>query len=375
MKKTKHSEEKMIAAVKQLEAGRSAKELARELGVTDQTLYNWRAKYSGMDVSDAKRLKSLEDENRRLKTMVADLSLDKEALKAVIPKKRVELVSARRDVAFVMAEFAYSERQACKLVDVDRTSYRYEARPDKNDQLREALIALARQKPRWGYRRLWVVLSKRGHDVNVKRIYRLYRQAHLAVRRLKRKRLERGAPVNALLAAPNQEWGLDFVSDGVASGRGIRMLTVVDGYTRECPAIEVGVSLGSGRVTRTLDRVIAERGTPKAIRCDNGPEFTSRHFLAWCEERGISLVHIQPGRPMQNGYVESFNGRLRDECLNANWFLNVVDAKEKIEHWRVEYNSDRPHSSLAYRTPEEFAKTCSELTSRMVATPPSRPSS
>lgn len=284
-------------------------------------------------------------------------------------------MSARRDVAFVMAEFAYSERQACKLVDVDRTSYRYEARPDKNDQLREALIALARQKPRWGYRRLWVVLSKRGHDVNVKRIYRLYRQAHLAVRRLKRKRLERGAPVNALLAAPNQEWGLDFVSDGVASGRGIRMLTVVDGYTRECPAIEVGVSLGSGRVTRTLDRVIAERGTPKAIRCDNGPEFTSRHFLAWCEERGISLVHIQPGRPMQNGYVESFNGRLRDECLNANWFLNVVDAKEKIEHWRVEYNSDRPHSSLAYRTPEEFAKTCSELTSRMVATPPSRPSS
>jgi putative transposase len=257
---------------------------------------------------------------------------------------------------------------------VDRSSYRYEPRPDRNGELREALVTLARQKPRWGYRRLWAVLSQRGHDVNVKRIYRLYRQAHLAVRRLKRKRLERVAPVNALLMAANQEWGLDFVSDGVASGRGIRMLTVVDGYTRECPAIEVGISLGSGRVTRALDRLIAERGAPKSIRCDNGPEFTSRHFLAWCEERSIILVHIQPGRPMQNGYVESFNGRLRDECLNASWFLNLVDAKDKIERWRIEYNSDRPHSSLAYRTPAEFAKTCSELTSRMAATPPSRPS-
>jgi putative transposase len=274
-----------------------------------------------------------------------------------------------------MEEFQYSERQACKLVDVDRSSYRYEPRPDRNGNLREALVALARQKPRWGYRRLWAVLSQRGHDVNVKRIYRLYRLAHLTVRRLKRKRLERAAPVNALLTGANQEWGLDFVSDAVASGRGIRILTVVDGYTRECPAIEVGVSVGSGRVTRALDRVIAERGAPQSLRCDNGPEFTSRHFLAWCAARGITLVHIQPGRPMQNGYVESFNGRLRDECLNASWFLNVIDAKEKIERWRVEYNSDRPHSSLAYRTPAEFARNCSELTSRMAATPPSRPSS
>ena len=211
--------------------------------------------------------------------------------------------------------------------------------------------------------------------MNVKRIYRLYREANLAVRRQKRKRLERSAPVNALLTAPNQEWGLDFVSDGVASGRGMRMLTLVDGYTRECPAIEVGFSVGSQRVTRVLERVIAERGAPKGLRCDNGPEFTSRHFLAWCEERGIAIDHIEPGKPMQNGYVESFNGRLRDECLNANWFLNIVDAKDKIERWRVEYNDERPHSSLDYRTPAEFAKTCSELTSRMAATPPSRPSS
>ena len=282
-------------------------------------------------------------------------------------------MSARRDVALVMAEFAYSERQACKLVEVDRSSYRYDPRPDRNSELREALVTLARQKPRYGYRRLWAVLSRRGHDVNVKRVYRIYRREHLAVRRLKRKRLERAAPVNALLAAPNQEWGLDFMCDGVASGRAIRILTLVDGYTRECPAIEVGVSVGSRRVTRVLERVIDERGAPKALRCDNGPEFTSRHFIAWCEERGITLVHIEPGRPMQNGYVESFNGRFRDECLNASWFVNMVDAKQKIERWRIEYNGERPHSSLAYRTPSEFAKTCSEPTSRMAANPPAPP--
>lgn len=274
-------------------------------------------------------------------------------------------MSARRDVAFVMSEFRYSERQACKLLDLDRSSYRYESRPDRNAELRQQLITLARQKPRYGYRRLWAVLARRGHKVNVKRVYRLYRQEHLAVRRLKRKRLERMAPVNAMPTAPNQEWALDFVSDGIANGRGIRILTVVDGFTRECPAIEVGVSLGSRRVTRVLERVIAERGTPQSLRCDNGPEFTSRHFIGWCEERGIALVHIQPGKPMQNGYVESFNGRFRDECLNANWFLNIADAKQKIEGWRMEYNGERPHSSLAYRTPNEFAEVCSELTSGM----------
>ena len=183
--------------------------------------------------------------------------------------------------------------------------------------------------------------------------------------RLKRKRLQRSVPVNAMLMAPNPERAPDFISDGIASGRGIRILTIVDGFTRECPAIEVGVSLGSRRVTRVLERVIAEGGVPKSLRGDNGPEFTSRHFLAWCEQHGMALVHIQPGKPMQNGYLESFNGRLRDECLNANWLLNIVDAKQKIERWRVEYNEERPHSSLAYRRPNEYAEVCSELTSRM----------
>ncbi|MEO7649484.1 MAG: IS3 family transposase [Bryobacteraceae bacterium] len=374
MKKTKHSEEKIIGAVKQLEAGRAVKEVARELGVTDQTLYNWKSKYGGMEISDAKRLRVLEDENRRLKEMVADLSLDKEALKTVIPKKRMELVSARRDVALLMREHRFSERHASKLLEVDRSTYRYESQPDANEELRGALVELARQKRRYGYRRLWAILTQRGGwDVNVKRINRLYREEGLMVRRLKRKRVKRDRSAGTPLSAPNQEWAIDFVSDSLASGRGMRALTVVDSYTRECPGIEVGSGICSRQVTRTLDRIIAQRGKPVALRCDNGPEFTSRHFLAWGEEQGIAVVHIQPGKPMQNGHIESFNGRLRDECLNANWFVNLADAKRKIESWREDYNQERPHSSLAYRTPAEFAKTCSELTSGMAATPPSRP--
>jgi putative transposase len=195
-------------------------------------------------------------------------------------------------------------------------------------------VALARQKPRYGYRRLWAILERRGWEVNVKRIYRLYREAGLMVRRLKRKRISREVLAECALTGANQEWALDFVSDAVASGRALRALTIVDSYTRECPAIEVSSGISSRQVTRVLERIIEERGKPKSLRCDNGPEFTSRHFLAWCEERDITLNHIQPGRPMQNGHVESFNGRLRDECLNASWFLNLTDAKRKIENWR-----------------------------------------
>lgn len=284
-------------------------------------------------------------------------------------------MSARRDVALLMAEHRLSERHACRLLELDRTTYRYEPRPDRNSELREALVALARQKPRYGYRRLWALLTRRGWQVNEKRIYRLYREEGLMVRRLRRKRVTRERAAETLLSAPNQEWALDFVSDALASGRGLRGLTIVDTYTRECPAIEVATGICSRVVTRTLERIIGERGKPESLRCDNGPEFTSRHFLGWCEEQGIAVIHIQPGRPMQNGHIESFNGRLRDECLNANWFVSLADAKRKIESWREEYNAERPHSSLAYRTPSEFAKTCSELTSRMAATPPSRPSS
>jgi putative transposase len=242
--------------------------------------------------------------------------------------------------------------------------------------LREALLELARQKPRYGYRRLWVLLRERqGWKVSIGRVHRLYKKEGLMVRRLKRKRLKNPVPQDPLLVRRNQEWGLDFVSDALANGRPLRVFTCVDGFTRESPVVEADVGISSYQLTRALDHAIEERGAPESVRTDNGPEFTSRHFIQWCEQRKIRMILIQPGKPVQNGLIESFNGRLRDECLNANWFVNLGDARQKIEAWRREYNSERPHSSLAYRTPEEFGKRFnSELTSRMAAIPSARPS-
>jgi putative transposase len=268
----------------------------------------------------------------------------------------VELVGGRQDVAFAMEKYRLSERHACELNGMDRSSYRYEPEPDRNAELRANLIELARQRPRFGYRRLGVLLEKDGEAVNHKRLLRVYQQAGLAVRRRERKRLARDRVGMPVLSRPNQEWSIDFVTDALANGRAIRSLTVLDDFTKESPAIEVDTSLSGLRVTRVLDRIIAERGKPDGLRLDNGPEFTSRCFIAWAEQRGVPLIYIQPGKPVQNSYIESFNGRFRDECLNANWFENLADARRKIEAWRLDYNQARPHSSLAYRTPEEFVR-------------------
>jgi putative transposase len=258
-------------------------------------------------------------------------------------------------VAFVSAEFRLSERTACKLLGVERSSYRYEPRPDRNAKLRDELVKLARQKPRYGYRRLHALLERRGEPVNVKRVYRLYVEERLMVRRKRRKRLVRDCAAEPRLVRANQEWAMDFIVDGLANGRMVRILSVVDAFTRECLALEADTSLGSGRVTRVLERLIDERGRPANVRSDNGPEFTSRRMLGWAEDWKVELVHIQPGRPMQNGHVESFHGRLRDECLNASWFRTLNDVRHTLDRWREEYNSERPHSALAYRTPREFA--------------------
>jgi len=251
-------------------------------------------------------------------------------------------------------EHAFSERRACGLVLLAVSSYRYQSRRD-DEPLRRRLVELAREKPRFGYRRLGVLLRRTGEAVNHKRVHRVYREAGLSLRRKKRKHCVRvGQPLRSCTGA-NQEWALDFVHDAVECGRAIRVLSVVDAYTRECLALEVDTSFASRRVTRVLEGIIAERGQPLAIRCDNGPELTSRHFLAWCVEQRIELVHIQPGKPTQNAHVESFNGRLREECLNVSWFQNLFDARRKIAAWRRDYNEERPHSSLDYRTPKEFA--------------------
>jgi putative transposase len=203
---------------------------------------------------------------------------------------------------------------------------------------------------------LQVLVEREGERVNHKRLWRVYREAGLCLKRKKRRHCVRVGSPRQQLSGANQEWALDFVHDVIAAGRTIRVLSVVDAFTRECLALEVDTGFASRRVTRVLDEVIAVRGRPQAIRCDNGPELTSRHFLAWALEWKIELRHIQPGKPTQNAHVESFHGRLREECLRVSWFTNLFDARRKIANWKTEYNEQRPHSSLGYRTPAEFAR-------------------
>jgi putative transposase len=266
-------------------------------------------------------------------------------------------------VSYVKVEYRISERHACRLVELARSTNRYRARKGERDAvLRTRLKELAAKRMRFGYRRLTAMLLREGTAVNHKRVYRLYREEGLAMRIRRRRRIRwSGVATNPAASRPNERWSMDFVSDCVSTGKVIRMLTIVDDCTRECPAIEVDTSLGGLRVRRVLDRIASERGLPEAIVLDNGPEFRGRALGAWSAERGVRLEFIQPGKPVQNAYAESFNGRLRDECLNANWFTSLSDARRKIESWRQDYNQQRPHSSLDYVPPAEFAKTQAEM--------------
>ena len=255
-----------------------------------------------------------------------------------------------------------SERHACRLIGLARSTKRYQARrPAQDGELRQRLKQMAAEHMRYGYRRLLALIRREGHAVNHKRIYRLYREERLAMRVRKRKRMAgHGQPVSRAPSRASQRWSMDFVRDCLADGRVIRALTLVDDCTRECPVIEVDTSLSGHRVTRVLDRIAAEHRLPEEIVVDNGPEFRGRAFRSWCEQHRIRLHHIDKGKPVQNAYVESFNGHFRDECLNANWFVSLRDARRKIEAWRLEYNQYRPHSSLDYVAPAQFAARLSE---------------
>ena len=266
----------------------------------------------------------------------------------------MELVDRRSDASWLRSKYAASERRVCGLMGIAVASYQYRA-TRSDEPLRTHLVELAREKPRFGYRRLHGLLGRAGEHVNHKRVHRVYREAGLMIRRKKRKHCVREGKPLLVRTSANQEWALDFVHDAVECGRTIRVLSVVDAFTRACLALEVDTSFASRRVTRVLDAIIAERGIAGALRVDNGPEFTSRHFLAWAVERQIEVIHIQPGKPTQNGRVESFQGRLREECLRVSWFQNLFDARRKIAAWQIEYNEERPHSSLGYKTPQEFA--------------------
>jgi len=240
--------------------------------------------------------------------------------------------------------------------------YRYQPKADNDATLRQRLREIAGQRKRFGCPRLHIMLKREGLVINHKRTERIYREEGLALRR---KRRRKGAAGTRLIMPspqkPNERWSMDFVTDSIVTGRRFRALAIIDDYSRECPAIEVDTSLGGARVVNVLERLAATRGLPEVITMDNGPEFVGRHLDEWAFRKGVKLNFIRPGKPIENAFAESFNGRLRDECLNTNWFMNLKHAREIIEDWRKDYNDVRPHSSLNDMTPVEYAKTTSGL--------------
>lgn len=269
----------------------------------------------------------------------------------------VGLPVQRRTVQVLREEFGLSERRACRIVGLRRSTQRYQHRRAHLPELDTQLRRLAAERPRFGYRRLHVLLRREGFAVNHKCVYRLYREAGLAVRRKLRKRLasEPRVPLPGVVR-PNQQWNMDFTLDSLANGRRFRTLNIIDACTRECPAIEVDTSLPGARVVRVLERLADERGLPKVIVVDNGPEFVCKALDQWAHTNGVTIQFIRPGKPIENAFIESFNGKFRDECLNQHWFLTLDQARATIEAWRQDYNEVRPHSSLEHRTPAEFAR-------------------
>jgi len=257
----------------------------------------------------------------------------------------------------MVEQFDLSERRACRLVGLSRDSYRNPPMPSvENAALSASIIDIAQSRRRFGYRRIHDLLRPQYPGVNHKRVYRLYSAAKLGVK--KRSKAKRPATERIPLQIAttlNEVWSMDFVSDALVNGRRLKCLTVADDFSHECVEIATDFGIGGQYVTRLLDQAARFRGYPRAVRTDNGPEFTSRAFMGWAQSHGIQHLLIQPGKPMQNGYIESFNGKFRDECLNDHWFETLPQARATIAAWRQDYNEIRPHSSCRRMPPAQYA--------------------
>ena len=314
MKRARFTEEQIIAVLKEHEAGAKTADLARKHGISEATFYNWKAKFGGMDVSEAKAVEGAGGREREAEEAAGRADARCGSATRASVKKMVGPAAKRAAVAHLEAEMGLSERRACSIVGADRKMVRYRSRRPPDTELRARLRELANERRRFGYRRLFVLLRREGEPSGINRIHRLYREEGLAVRkrRARRKAVGTRAPI-LVEARPNARWSLDFVYDQFANGRRFRVLNIVDDVTKECLGAIPDTSISGRRVARELTAILARRGKPGSIVSDNGTEFTCNAMLAWCKDNNIDWHFIAPGKPIQNAFVESFNGRMRDE--------------------------------------------------------------
>ncbi|MBF6303097.1 IS3 family transposase [Nocardia amamiensis] len=363
----RHSAEEIVRKLRRADElaaeGRSGEEIAAELEVSAATLYNWRRQYGGMDTDAAKELKELREQNARLKRLLADAELEKDALREIAKGKMVSPAARRRVVGMLKDGFGMSERFACRVVGLSRSTYRrvpVAATPaDPDAGLRAWLRGYAMKHPCHGFRRAWAALRfEEGHAVNKKRVHRLWREEGLQVREhhpRKRAGVSSMPPIAA--DAPKVVWALDFQFDSTIDGRAVKIASMVDEHTRESLLHLVERSITAERLVTGLEKVFAARGAPKVLRMDNGPEMISAALQRFCSNR-VGMVYIPPGTPWNNGFVESFNRRLRTECLNRNHWTNLLEARVVIGDFKDDHNRGHRHSALGYLTPAEYAASC-----------------
>ncbi|MEO1476561.1 MAG: IS3 family transposase [Pseudomonadota bacterium] len=365
MARKRYTTEEIIRKLREADVllgqGQAVADVVRQMGVTSVTYYRWRKEYGGLKVDQARRLKDLEKENARLKRLLADAELDKAILKEAAFGKLLSPERRRRFVDHVTDKFGVSQRQACRSVgQVRSTQWRKLKISDDEHALTSAIVDLARRYGRYGYRRITALLRAQGWHVNHKRVARIWRREGLKVPQKQPKRgrlwLSDGSCMRLRPEHRNHVWAYDFVQNRTHDGKAFRMLTLIDEYSRECLAIEVQRRLRSDDVLHVVADAIMAHGPPQYVRSDNGPEFVARALREWLQQVGVQTLFIEPGSPWENGYNESFNGKLRDEFLNGEVFYSLREAQILIETWRQQYNTVRPHSSLGYRPPAPETK-------------------
>ncbi len=370
MPRKRYSTEQIVTKLRQAEVelggGLRTPEMCKKLGVSEQTYYRWRKEYGGLRLDQAKRLKEVERENTRLKKLVADQAPRQHDSQRGGVGKLLSPSRRRQAVAHVRRQLGVSERRACRVVGHARSTHRHRvAVPDDEPRMVARMMALATRYGRYGYRRITALLRGEGWLVNHKRVERLWRREGLKVPQRQPKRgrlwLADGSCVRRRPTYRHHVWAYDFVAERTHEGRPLKILAVVDEYSRECLALVVARRLRAMDVLETLAQLFVTHGVPAHIRSDNGPEFTADLVRSWLEALDVATLFIEPGSPWENGYVESFNGKLRDELLDREIFYTLTEARIVIERWRREYNTVRPHSALGYRPPAPQAVTLTPI--------------